>query len=425
MAESNVSISFAADASGFLDGVARVSAALQTLPGDVGAVGLGVDKSTRSFAAFGAGAANALSGIGDAARAASASQEDVARASLSAINREIFAERASLAEKKSLYDELTKLKVMSGGERLSATQAALNEEYAAEKSLLEKVGQLGDLSIRQREQIDNRKLALDARYALDSQKIMLQSVGQMVAPMDHVIDSMASSFSSGLTGMAMGTRTLNQALSSLAQSVVSQFVRMGVGIVADWGKRQLALAALSVAGESQKTAAAAAGAASRGGIAAGEAAAGQASILGSVLKSITASASETFAGVFGFLAPVMGPAAAGPAAAAQGVVASVAAFDIGAWSIPQDQLAMVHRNELVMPAAEAGAFRSMLSGATKGGRAAGPTTGGGASVHLNVSALDAGSVKSWLGGNSRQIMKAINQAVADGNHLGLRRLAGA
>jgi hypothetical protein len=200
---------------------------------------------------------------------------------------------------------------------------------------------------------------------------------------------------------------------------------MGVGIVADWGKRQLALAALSAAGESQKTAAAAAGAASRGGIAAGEAAAGQASILGSVLKNITASASETFAGVFGFLAPVMGPAAAGPAAAAQGAVASVAAYDIGAWSIPQDQLAMVHRNELVMPAAEAGAFRSMLSGATKGGVAAGPTTGGGASVHLNVSALDVGSVKSWLGGNSRQIMKAINQAVADGNHLGLRRLAGA
>ena len=51
-------------------------------------------------------------------------------------------------------------------------------------------------------------------------------------------------------------RTLNQALSSLAQSAVSQFVQMGVGIVADWGKRQLALAALSVAGEGQKTAAA-------------------------------------------------------------------------------------------------------------------------------------------------------------------------
>ena len=148
-------------------------------------------------------------------------------------------------------------------------------------------------------------------------------------------------------------------------------------------------------------------------------------MLASMLKSVPASASETFAGVFGFLAPVMGPAAAGPAAAAQGAVLSVAAFDIGAWSIPQDQLAMVHQNELVMPAAEAGAFRSLLSQQANGGAVGAGAQGGETHVHLNVSALDAGSVKGWLGGNSRQIMKAMNQAVKNGDHLGLRRLAGA
>jgi hypothetical protein len=270
----------------------------------------------------------------------------------------------------------------------------------------------------------NKMLMLDARYGQDSQKVMLQSVEQMVAPMNRLIDSMDSSFSSGLTGMIMGTKNFRQALQSVAQSVVSQFVKMGVDVVADWGKKQLALAALSMAGESQKTAAATLGAAAREGVSAGEAAAGQASILASMLKSVTASASETFAGVFGFLAPVMGPAAAGPAAAAQGAVLSVAAFDIGAWSIPQDQLAMVHQNELVMPAAEAGAFRSLLSQQANGaGGGRGGQSGGDTHVHLNVNAVDAGSVKSWLGNNSRQIMKAMNQAVKNGDHLGLRRLA--
>jgi hypothetical protein len=422
MAESNVSISFGADASDFLDGVARVSAALQTLPTNVNQVAVGVDRSSQSFAAFGANAAGALARISESARAAGASQQDATRASIVAINGEIFAERAALVEKKSLYDELTKLKVMSASERLSGSRAALDEEYAAEKSLIEKELQLGDLSLQQREQVLNKMVALDARYALDSQKIMLQSVEQMVAPVDHAIDSMASSFSSGLTGMVVGTRTLNQTLLSLSQSVVAQFVHMGVDVVADWGKRQIALAALSAAGESQKTAAAATGAAARSGLAAVEAAAGETSILASALKSITTSASEAFAGVFGFLAPVMGPAAAGPAAAAQGAVMSVAAFDIGAWSIPQDQLAMVHRNEMVMPAAEAGAFRSMLSNAAGGGA---PVQGGGDThVHLNVSAMDAGSVKAWMSDNSRQLMKAMNQAVRNGDHLGLRRLAG-
>ena len=421
MADSNVSISFGADASNFLDGVARVSAALQTLPGGVNQVAQGLEKSSQSFSAFGGGASNALARISEAARETGASQQDVAKASLVAIGGEIAAERAALAEKKSLYSELAKLKILSAGERLSATQAALYAEYASESALLEKASKLDGLKLEQREAVNKKMAALDAKYGQDSQRLMLQSVEQMVAPMNRVFDSMSSSLSSGLSGMIAGTKSFQQVLQSLTRSVVSQFVKMGVDVVADWGKKQLALAALSVVGESQKTAAATAGATARVGVSASEAAASQMAILGSVMKSITASASETFAGVFGFLAPVMGPAAAGPAAAAQGVVASVAAYDIGAWSIPQDQLAMVHKNELVMPAAEAGAFRSLLSKQVQGAGIG--QSGGDTHVHLNVSALDAGSVKNWLGNNSRQIMKAMNQAVKNGDHLGLRRLA--
>jgi hypothetical protein len=384
----NVSISFGADASGFLDGVARVSAALTK--------------------------------ISEASRACGSSQQDVSRANLVAINGEIAAEQMAFAQKQSLYTELTRLKIMTGGERVAATQAALDAEYAAQSALLQKEAQIEGLRPAQHQAILSRMMLLDQKYAADSQRLMLQSVEQMVAPMNHMIDSMSSSMSSSLTGMIMGTKNLQQSMRALTTAVVNQFVKMGVDVVADWAKKQIALAALSVAGEGQKTAAASAGAAARTGISAGEAAAGEANIFATVLRNITASASEAFAGVFGFLAPVMGPAAAGPAAAAQGAVLSVAAFDIGAWSIPQDQLAMVHKNELIMPAAEAGAFRSMLSNQSNGAQspAAGDTH-----VHLNVSAMDAASVKNWLAGNSRQIMKAMNQAVRNGDHIGLRRLA--
>ena len=85
-----------------------------------------------------------------------------------------------------------------------------------------------------------------------------------------------------------------------------------------------------------------------------------------IVRSILSSAAEAFAGVFGFLAPIMGPFAAGPATAAQATVAgmagAVASADIGMWRVPQDMLTLVHHNELVMPAAQAGAFRGMLSG---------------------------------------------------------------
>ncbi len=424
MADSNVSISFGADASDFLDGVARVSAALKTLPTGVDQVSTSLGRTSLTFSTFGTGAASALAKLGEASREASASQQQAARSSVSAINSEIAAERAAFSEKKSLDDELTKLKILSANGRLAATKSALDQEYLAERGLLEKESQLGDLSLQQREAALNRMQALDEKYALQSQKIMLQSVEQIVRPMDRIADSMASSFSSGLTAMIFRGRTFGQAMASVAQSVVSQFIRMGIQVVADWAKQQIALVVLSQTAESQKTAAALAGAAAREGVAGGEAMSGIAALIANAVKSITIDAGAAGAGATAFMAPFIGPAAVAEGAAVKGAVLSMAAFDIGAWQIDQDQVAMVHRNEMVMPAAEAGAFRSMLSGAANGGAASAAASGSGDThVHLNVSALDAGSVKNWLSNNSQQIMKAINQAVRNGDHLGLRRLA--
>ena len=113
-----------------------------------------------------------------------------------------------------------------------------------------------------------------------------------------------------------------------------------------------------------KTSATAAGATARAGAEEAGAAASMGAQGAAMVRSILSSAAETFAGVFGFLSPVMGPLAAGPAAAAQASVASmagtVASADIGMWQVPKDMLTLVHHNELIMPAAEAGAFRSLL-----------------------------------------------------------------
>lgn len=424
MADSRVSISFGADASDFLEGVGRVSAALQALPTGVNQVAQGINRSAQSFSAFGAGATGALKKVAQAARETGASQEQATRASVGAIHGEIFAERATFAERQSLYAELARLRILSGQQRLAATRSALDAEYSAEKSLLEKELRLGGLRLAQRRRVLNRMLALDIEYARDSQRIILQSVQQTVAPINKMVDAISASLSSGWTGMILGTRNFHQVMQSLTRTLVSQFVRMGVEMVANWAKAQIAQVVLSQTAEGQKTAAALAGAAARTGVAGAEAAASLGPQIAAAVRSIVIDAGATFAGVFAFLAPFMGPAAAGPAAASQGAVLAAASFDIGAWSIPQDQLALVHRNELVMPAAEAGAFRSMLSGAAQGHGGAGPGAGGGVQVHLNVSALDAGSVKNWLSNNSRQIAKAMNQAIKDGDHLGLRRLAG-
>jgi hypothetical protein len=83
----------------------------------------------------------------------------------------------------------------------------------------------------------------------------------------------------------------------------------------------------------------------------------------------------------------------------------------------------VHHNELIMPSAQADAFRDLLAGGA-------PSAGVQGAVHIHpttnfhVSAVDSGSVAQWMRGNSATMMKAIDEAVRHGAHLGLRRLGG-
>lgn len=425
MADSNVSISFGADASDFLDGVAKVSAALQGLPAGVGQIGASLDRTSASFAAFGAGAASALGRFGEASRQSSASQQQASQMALVAISSEMGAAQQAFAAEKNFADQMTRLKVMNASQRLAATTDALDREYAAETALIDRQSQLLGESLRGHQILLNEKLALDEHYAQNSQKIMMQAAEQFAAPFDRAIDQVSSSFSSCLSGMMFGGRNFQAAMAHVAQSLAAQFLRMGLSVVGDWAKQQIGMVALSQAAESQKTAAAAAGAAARQGVAAGEASSGFAAVAANAIKAISIDAGAAGAGATAFMAPFIGPAAVAEGAAVKGAVLSMAAFDIGAWQIDQDQVAMVHRNEMVMPAAEAGAFRSMLSGAAQGGGqgGGGQGSGGDTHVHLNLSAMDGASVQNWLAGNSRQIVKALDAAVRKGDHLGLRRLA--
>ena len=160
---------------------------MQTLPTGVNQVTQGVDRSSASFAPLARSVQRPGENRGGRGEIG-ASQQDAASASVKAISGEIAAERAALAQKKSLYSELTKMKVMSAGQGLAATQAALNAEYHAEQSLLKEESQIAGLTLKQRQQVLNNMSKLDAKYAQDSQRVMTQSVEQMVAPMNKLVD---------------------------------------------------------------------------------------------------------------------------------------------------------------------------------------------------------------------------------------------
>lgn len=96
------------------------------------------------------------------------------------------------------------------------------------------------------------------------------------------------------------------------------------------------------------------------------------------IKTIAADAAATYANVFAFMSPVLGPFAAIPAAAAATLVGGAAAlipsFDVGTNYVPNDMLAMIHKGERIVTA------QDNATGNYGGGGSGG---GGGMAIHFN------------------------------------------
>jgi hypothetical protein len=189
-------------------------------------------------------------------------------------------------------------------------------------------------------------------------------------------------------------------MKKILEDLTIKFIEMAEQDVKKW-----------LAGELAKTTATTSGAAARASAEQTAASSGLLVNIATAAKTILADAAQTFAGVFAFLAPAMGPAAAGPAVAAEATVAAAATlFDVGTDYVVRGGLALIHPGETIIPAA----------------RGSGPFTGGTmnpqihAPVSINISALDSHSVSRFFNDNSSHMLRAINDAVRRGAHLGLR-----
>ncbi len=263
-------------------------------------------------------------GGGGSAKAA----RDEAGAEREGIEEEIqLTERATAAKLKSYDDELAHKRI-SIQTWLSESEAALNKELADVKSMYDKeaavAGQTATqiAKIKKQEAVElakiNDQIVADQRKAVDD----LQKQWEGMA------NSILGPFNTALKGIITGHETMRAAATKALDGIAEAAVKAVEKTIVSWASGLAAKKALdgtAVAGD------------------AGRAAAG----------AYAATAEIPIVG------PLIAPAAAGAAFAATEAFAS---FDIGAWKLPSDQLAMVHKNELVMPAGQAEAFRSMLSG---------------------------------------------------------------
>ena len=128
------------------------------------------------------------------------------------------------------------------------------------------------------------------------------------------------------------------------------------------------------------------------------------------IKEVTHAAAAGAAKAYQAMAgiPIIGPELGVAAAAATfagielfGSLASAA----GGFDVPEDMLAMIHKNEMVLPANIAENFRNVAPGGASSG-----------DIHLHVNAADAKSVQRLFERNSGALVKTLRKAVARGIH---------
>jgi hypothetical protein len=252
------------------------------------------------------------------------------------------------------------------------------------------------------EKMWDEELQAYQKFQSDKEKLDSDAVQTSQKAWETLMDPIQRAFDTSITGMILGTTTLQKAVANMAQSILAEFVNLGVKMVTNWIASELSMTTATEAGAAARTAAEGEGMA-----------AGLAMKAINAVKSIMTDSAQAFSGIFAFLSPLMGPAAAGPAAAGEATVMAAAsgiASAAGGWVVPSNQLAMVHQNEMILPANISQGLQNMISGNGGAGIGASP-------VVVNVSAIDSQDVKRFFQNNGSLLVNALNKAMRNGSML--------
>lgn len=319
----NVTITFSADISDLQRGMQQAAAAVDAT---TNALRNSASQVSASFSSLSGAYTQSATQAVQASRSASATQIAIARDQADA-QYQIALDGVKMQD--ALVKEQTQTSQISRQQQLQSLLALEDQREALERKHLQAVqatyAQNSDGYARTQAKIQES----EAGSALRRQQIELDYNKEVDADYRRTFDQIGSTVSSSIMGMIQGHESLRQAAQKVLLAMIQDFVQAQIRMVAN-----------SLAGVATETTA-----------------------TEGLIPTLLADAKAAFGGVFAFLAPIMGPAAAGPAAAAGALVTAHAA---GAWELGSDHVAMVHQGEMIVPAKDTPWAQSRLSG--EGGR---------------------------------------------------------
>lgn len=271
--------------------------------------------------------------------------------------------------------------VMSEKKALDAKKKILNQIKDAEVEALQQANAMGDLSTK--EKIDNERKILEfkRKTRAEIKKIDDKALEETANKFKSWFQSATSSISASLKGILDGTKKFSDLfksiLNDMTSATINMFVKMAISAIENYLVKTIF--AKSTNGQEAMSAAA--------------------------VYSNNAMASVAAIPITGWAAAP----AVGAAALAAGEANAAIAYSAGGWdNVPSDQLAMIHKNEMVMSAPLAQGIRDLISGGGQGGG-----QGGGNAV-VNVHFNGVVDAQGFIQKNQGNLVKTIQDAVRRG-----------
>ncbi len=353
----DVAIKFTADLSALLSGMQQAQDAITST------AGLMRNGATQIASSFGVLSAAYANGATENVRSAASASAQVV-----AIAQEQESARYQIAlngvkMNQALVKEEAQTSQLSHAQERTQLLALEDEREAIERRHLQSQLAGLDEGSKEYEIVQSKLEALTSQSALRREQIELTYNRQVYNNYKRTFDQIGGAVSSSIMGMIEGHETLRQAAQKVLLSIIQNFIQTRIRMAAEWAAGVAAQVTTTTTGETAKTAAVVNGVAARTAAESAGAAGSLAASAGAMTAQISADAGTAAAGVTAFLAPIMGPAALGAAAAIEGAVMGFAHFDVGSWQLPADQLAVVHQGEMIVPAAQTPWAQSLMSNA--------------------------------------------------------------
>jgi hypothetical protein len=317
------------------------------------------------------------------------------RDQLNAIGAEQKVADASYARQRAALEGAAETGKISATEEIDREKSLADQKWEIDQEYFEKKLSAADGDTKTQEKLNEQELLEYEKYLTDKQRLDDDAVRASQRAWQSIVAPIESAIDKSVTGIVIGTTTVQRALANLAQSILGEFVSAGVK----------SLFGAIIGG--------ATGGGAENGLFSGLFSGIFGNIFGQGLfggsgdfdafGDIGAAGESGGGGLLGSLFAGIGSLFA---FAKGGVVPSAQ----GGWAVPTlgpgGVLAQLHSNEMVLPANISQGLQTMLADG-----------GSGHTFNIGINAVDAASVAKLFANNGAVLVAALNKALRNGASL--------